>query len=127
MATNNKKGTGIVLNPNSIAARIKGGLRKLNESDLSSGLTKMTSGRWYYAGSGGTDIDGRGVGLATFTDDKQSKLVACGGSRFATLALGVVGRSEQKKALEDAALLGSAWDITVTGEGADKQHTFVKA
>lgn len=83
----------------------------LDESALSSGLTRMGAGDYpvlKFLAAKSTKIDGRSTNLALFTDG--TRVMACGASKFAR-CFGKIAKSEQKSFFEEAK--GRHYHITI--------------
>lgn len=108
----------------SIAQKIVSGIGKtLNKESLQSGLTRLTTGEYFFVGSKTEKINGNETALALWTNDAQDKVFACGGTRFA-VSQGAVGREEQFAYLTNPENVGKKFRLDVQGEGADKVITF---
>ena len=108
----------------SIASKIVSGIGKtLSKESLQSGLTRLTTGEYFFVGSKTEKINGNETALALWTNEQQDKVFACGGTRFA-VSQGAVGREEQFAFLTNPENVGKKFRLDVQGEGADKVITF---
>lgn len=108
----------------SIAQKIVSGIGKtLSKESLQSGLTRLTTGEYFFVGSKTEKINGNETALALWTNEQQDKVFACGGTRFA-VSQGAVGREEQFAYLTNPENVGKKFRLDVQGEGADKVITF---
>lgn len=124
MATKSNKMAKFNFKSGSIAQKIVSGIGKtLSKESLQSGLTRLTSGEYFFVGSKTEKINGNETALALWTNDAQDKVFACGGTRFA-VSQGAVGREEQFAYLTNPENVGKKFRLDVQGEGADKTITF---
>lgn len=124
MATKSNKMAKFSFSAGSIASKIVNGIGKtLSKESLQSGLTRLTSGEYFFIGSKTEKINGNETALALWTNEQQDKVFACGGTRFA-VSQGAVGRDEQFAFLTNPENVGKKFRLDVQGEGADKTITF---